>query len=136
LRDAELRGLPHVLAAAGPSELMALANAARFTGRIELGRDAYKAIRQRYSGTPPAASAAFLLGRLVEGSAPAEARRWYERYEQEAPRGALVAEAMGRRLVLTQTSGSRAEVQRLAEDYLRRFPDGSYAGVARKIVSP
>lgn len=136
LRDAESRGLSRVLGAAGSSELMALANAARFAGRIDLGRDAYRAIRQRYGGTPPAASAAFLLGRLMEGAAPAEARSWYERYEQEAPRGALAAEAMGRRLVLTQTFGSRPEVLRLAEDYLRRFPDGSYAGVARKIVSP
>jgi hypothetical protein len=136
LRDAEARGLPLVLSTAGSSELLALANAARFSGRIDVGRDAYKAIRQRFSSTSSSASAAFLLGRLTEGPSPLEAKRWYERYEQEAPNGALVAEAMGRRLVLTQTTGNRVEVQRLADDYLRRFPDGPYAGVARKIVAP
>jgi transmembrane sensor len=136
LRDAERRGIPRVLSTATAPEIMALANAARFSGRFDVGRDGYKALRQRFSGSPVAASAAFLMGRLTENGAPQESRRWYERYEQEAPRGALVAEAMGRRLLLTQTTGSRAEVQRLAEDYVRRFPDGPYAGVARKIVAP
>jgi hypothetical protein len=136
LRDAETRGIATVLASANSAELLALANAARFSGRVDVGRDAYKAIRQRFAGTSRSVLAAFLLGRLTEGSSVAEARRWYERYEQEAPSGALVAEAMGRRLVLTQTTGSRAEVQRMAEEYLRRFPDGPYAGVARKIVAP
>jgi transmembrane sensor len=136
LREAERRGIPHVLSTATALEIMALANAARFSGRIDVGRDSYKALRQRFSGTPAATSAAFLMGRLMETSSPGEARRWYDRYEQEAPRGPLVAEAMGRRLLLTQTLGSRAEVQRLAEEYVRRFPDGPYAGVARKIVAP
>jgi hypothetical protein len=115
---------------------MALANAARFSGRTSLGRDAYKALRQRFVGSPVAASAAFLMGRMTEASSPQEARRWYERYEQEAPKGSLVAEAMGRRLLLTQSTGSRNDVQRLAEEYVRRFPEGPYAGVARKIVAP
>lgn len=136
IREAERRGIPQVLATATAPEIMALANAARFSGRTGLGRDAYKALRQRFMGSPVAASAAFLMGRMTEGSSPQEARRWYERYEQEAPRGALVAEAMGRRLLLTQSTGSRNEVQRLAEEYVRRFPEGPYAGVARKIVAP
>lgn len=136
LRDAERRGLPQVLATASASEILALANAARFSGRSNLGRDAYKTLRQRFAGSPAATSAAFLLGRVMETTAPHEARRWYERYEQEAPRGSLVAEAMGRRLMLTQSMGSRGELQRLAEEYVRRFPDGPYAGVARKIVAP
>jgi hypothetical protein len=136
LKDAENKGLQRVLATANSGELLALANAARFSGRVDVGRDAYKAIRQRFGSSSASVSAAFLLGRLMEGSSPTEARRWYERYEQEAPKGALAAEAMGRRLVLTQTTGSRAEVQRLAEEYLRRFPDGPYAGVARKITAP
>ncbi len=136
LRDAERRGIPQVLSTATAAEVMALANAARFSGRVSVGREAYLALRQRFSGTAPASSAAFLMGRLMESGSPLEARRWYERYEQEAPKGALVAEAMGRRLLLTQTLGSRVEVQRLAEDYVRRFPDGPYAGVARKIVAP
>jgi hypothetical protein len=136
LKDAEAKGLSLVFATANANELLALANAARFSGRVDIGRDAYKAIRARFGSSSASVSAAFLLGRLTEGASPVEARRWYEKYEQEAPRGALVAEAMGRRLVLTQTTGSRAEVQRLADEYLRRFPDGPYSGVARKITSP
>lgn len=136
LRDAEARGVSRVLLTASSAELLALANAARFSGRADLGRDAYKAIRQRFSGSQASASAAFLLGRLTESTSATEAKHWYERYEQDAPKGALTAEAMGRRLVLTQTTGSRAEVLRLAEDYLKRFPDGPYAGVARKIAAP
>jgi hypothetical protein len=136
LREAERRGIPLVLSTATAAEIMALANAARFSGRVDVGRDGYQALRHRFSGTPAATSAAFLMGRLMETSSPGEARRWYDRYEQEAPKGPLVAEAAGRRLLLTQTIGSRAEVRRLAEDYVQRFPDGPYAGVARKIVAP
>lgn len=136
LREAERRGIPQVLSTAPAAEVMALANAARFSGRVSVGRDAYLALRQRFSGSPVAASAAFLMGRLMESGSPQEARRWYERYEHESPKGPLVAEAMGRRLVLTQAAGSRAEVQRLAEEYVRRYPEGSYSGVARKIVTP
>jgi hypothetical protein len=136
LRDAERRGIEQVLATATAPEVMALANAARFSGRVNVGREAYLALRQRFSGSASAASAAFLMGRLMESGSPAESRRWYERYEQEAPKGPLVAEAMGRRLLLTQTTGGRVEVQRLAEEYIRRFPDGPYSGVARKIVAP
>jgi hypothetical protein len=136
LRDAERRGIPQVLSTASAAEVMALANAARFSGRVSVGREAYLALRQRFTGSPQAASAAFLMGRLMESGSPAESRRWYERYEQEAPKGPLVAEAMGHRMLLTQTVGSRVEVQRLAEEYIRRFPDGPYVGVARKIVAP
>ncbi len=136
IREAESRGLERVYAGASADDLTALANAARFTGKSAIGRGVLGALRRRFAGSPAAASAAFLMGRMVEGASPLEARSWYERYQQEAPSGSLIAEAMGRRMLITRDLGSRDEAVRLAREYMRRFPAGSYAGVARKIVMP
>lgn len=136
LRQAEERGWSSVLAGATSAELMAVANAARFLGKTGSSRGALEAVRSRFKGTTSASSAAYLLGRLSEPNSPREALSWYSQYEREAPGGALVAEAAGRRLLLVQASGDRASADKLARDYIGRFPDGPYAGVARKIAAP
>ena len=136
VRQATVKGIGWVVTRASAQDLMALANAARFSGRTDLGSKALLAIRRRFSGSTYAVSAAYLMGRLTETSNPGEALRWYERYQVEAPSGPLVAEAMGRRMLLVRDSGNGAEAARLAAEYDRRFPSGPYAGVARKIASP
>ncbi len=136
LREAEAEGVPQVMARVSAEELLALANAARFLGRVEIGREGYTVLRRRFPGTQMASLAAFLMGRLMESGSPGEARQWFERYEREAPAGPLAAEAMGRRMLLLRDRGGRFEAERLAEEYVRRYPDGAYAGVARKIAAP
>jgi hypothetical protein len=135
-RRANERGWSQVLAEANESDLMAVANAARFLGRTVASRDALDALRHRFKGSYSAQSATYLLGRLTEPTSPREAMGWYLQYEREAPNGALVAEAAGRRLLLIQASGDRPGAERLAREYVSRFPDGPYAGVARKIALP
>lgn len=136
VREAEQQGVPAVMDRASAEELLALANAARFLGRVELGREGYTVLRRRFAGSSAATAAAFLMGRLMEARSPSEGHKWYERYEQEAPQGPLVAEAMGRRMLLARDMGRSAEAERLANEYVRRYPDGAYLAVARKIVSP
>ena len=135
-RRANEKGWGQVLAEANQSDLMAVANAARFLGRTGSSREALEALRQRFKGTYSAQAATYLLGRLAEPTSPKEAMGWYLQYEREAPGGALVAEAAGRRLLLIQASGDRSSAERLAREYVSRFPDGPYAGVARKIALP
>lgn len=134
--QANEKGWSQVLAQASESDLMAVANAARFLGRGAASREALEAVRRRFKGSYSAHSAAYLMGRLAEPSSPKEAISWYMQYEREAPNGSLLAEAAGRRMLLVQSAGDRAAAERLAREYVSRFPDGPYAGVARKIVLP
>ncbi len=136
LRKAKEKGWAQVLEGANTQDLMAVANAARFLGRTESSREALEALRRRFKGTFAAQSATYLLGRISEPYSSKEAIGFYLQYEREAPNGALVAEAVGRRLLLLQATGDRSGTERLARDYVTRFPDGPYAGVARKIVLP
>lgn len=136
LRKAKEKGWAQVLEGANTQDLMAVANAARFLGRTDSSREALEALRRRFKGTFAAQSATYLLGRIAEPYSSKEAIGFYLQYEREAPNGALVAEAVGRRLLLLQATGDRSGTERLARDYVTRFPDGPYAGVARKIVLP
>ena len=135
-KKANEKGWAQVLEGANTQDLMAVANAARFLGRMEASREALEALRRRFKGSAPALSATYLLGRITEASSSKEAINWYLQYEREAPNGPLIAEAVGRRMLLLQATGDRSATEGLAREYVTRFPDGPYAGVARKIVLP
>ena len=135
LRDVERRGLERCLAEASSEDLSALADAARYRRRDNIAKQALLAQRSRFPGSARALDAAFLLGRLDElreGGRP-KALSWYERYLEEAPAGAYASEALGREMIVTQDLIGFAAAQRVAEDYLRRFPTGTYAGAARAL---
>jgi len=134
--DAQRRGLARVLASAEGDDLAALADAARFIGRDELARRALLAQRRRFPGSPRAAEAAFLLGRLEDESAAGASRAlsWYERYLKEAARGRYVSEALGRKMTDLERTSRGQEALAIASDYLRRFPTGSYAHAATALL--
>lgn len=73
---------------------------------------------------------AYLLGRVhadLLGST-SEAVHWFEMYLKESPGGSLSEQALGRLMELQSgTAAGRATAQR----YLRSYPDGFYAGLAR-----
>ena len=135
LEEAE-RDIGHVLATRGTEDLAALADAARYRRHDDVARRALLAQRRRFAGSPRAADAAFFLGRLDEnggrGAGPALA--WYERYLDEAPRGSYVAEALGRKMIAVQEIHGAAAARNVAEQYLRRYPRGGYAGAARALL--
>jgi len=136
LKKANEKGWSQVLEGSSAQDLMAVANAARFLGRSEASREAFQALRRRFKGSTAALQATYLLGRLSEAGSTKDALSWYVQYEREAPNGPLIAEAVGRQLLLLQATGDRSGTERLAREYVSRFPDGPYAGVARKIVLP
>jgi hypothetical protein len=131
VRAAEDRGIDRVIAGASADELRALADAARFSGRSALAQRALLAIRSRFAGTKAATGAAFVLGRMVDGSDAKAAVAWYDRYVAEG--GPLAAEALGRRMLALRRAGDNGASRRAAIEYLRRFPDGPYAGQAREL---
>jgi hypothetical protein len=135
LAQANERGTSNCLRACSASDLSALADAARYTGRTDLAGQSLRALRARFAREPEGHSAAFLLGRLREGQgAASDARTWYERYSNEAPGGPYAAEALAGKMRTTLTLEGRAAAESIAEDYLRRYPTGVQAGTARGIV--
>ena len=130
-----LRDLPHALEAASSDDLAALADAARYRRQDDLARRALDAQRRRFQGSPRAADAAFFLGRLdeKEGAGLAHALGWYDRYLHEAPSGSYVAEALGRKMVAVRDLYGVAQARTVADEYVRRFPHGSYAGAAQAL---
>jgi TolA-binding protein len=136
LSDAERRGLLVVLDQADSDDLWALANAARYAGRSSVASRALAAQRRRFPSSERALEAAFLLGRLYDRSAqePAAAMKWYDRYLVEAPNGPQASDALGRKMTLLERWNRRADAVAVAEEYLRRFPLGTYATAARVLV--
>jgi hypothetical protein len=135
VRDAERRGLDATLANASPADLTLLADAARYTRRNDLARQALLGLRARFPGTERARDAAFFLGRLAESplSSANVAVSWYETYLNEAARGPYAGDALGRELsVLARTDRPRA--RKLAQTYLERFPHGTQAELAKSLV--
>jgi hypothetical protein len=134
--EARRRGLSKVLEISTSEDLAALADAARFERDEGLARRALLSQRRRFPGSGRAAEASFLLGRLDDagGEGSAHALGWYDRYLKEAPGGAYVSEALGRKMTVLERSGRQAEATRIARDYLQRFPGGTYARAAQALV--
>lgn len=135
ITEAEQSGLETTLSAASSDDLFALADAARYRRRLDLAQAALGAVRRRFPSSPRASEAIFLLGRVSEQrpSGRAAALQYYSEYLARAESGTYAAEALGRKMTLLSESGGPARA--IAEEYLRRFPSGSYAGAARTLVS-
>jgi hypothetical protein len=131
---AEARGLDKVYQRAPLVDLEALADAARYARRTSVARDALLAMRRRFSASKPAKHAAFLLGRLVEDESAPAALDWYERYLKEDPDGVHASQALGRKMLILHRQGDAAATP-TAQDYLRRFPNGSHGPSARRILT-
>jgi hypothetical protein len=138
LAEAKRLGIDTVLGEASSADLFALANAARYRHRLDLARSALLAERRRFAGSPRALEATYLLGRVEESrdTGIAQAMSWYDDYLSHAPTGPLAGEALGRKMTLTDKLEGPARARSLAEEYLRRFPKGNYAGSARELLAP
>ena len=103
--DARRIGLAKVLDRGSSEELAALASAARYQRDDALARRALLTQRHRFPRSTRAAEASFLLGRIDDesGNDTRRALDWYDRYLREAPAGAYVSEALGRKMVVLQT---------------------------------
>lgn len=137
LRAAERRSLPKVCNMATTHELLALADAARFFGPSRHAVTALTALRRRFPGSMEAATAAFMLGRVLQDKdrAYVEAATWFETYLREQPSGPLMGDAFGRLMETRRRAGDQPGARTSAEQYLRRFPKGPYASEARGILS-
>jgi TolA-binding protein len=136
LADVERAGLEASLNKASSEDLFALADAARYRRRPDLARAALLAERRRFPDSKRALDALFLLGRVEDSRAGGTGRALalYNEYLSRAPTGAYAAEALGRKMTITNEVNGPAQARPIAEEYLRRFPNGSYAGSARALL--
>jgi FecR protein len=132
--DALRRGLAASLAEANSSELAALADAARYLRREDIARTTMLAERRRFPGSRGAVDAGLLLGRLAEADHDDnQALSWFNAYLTEAPSGRYASEALGRKMALVRRSIGASAARTVAEEYLSKFPEGTYASAARAI---
>lgn len=122
---------------ASQTELLGLADAARKAGQVDKATLALSSLRRRFAGSANAAVAAFSLGRIAfeRRGAYAEAVRWFSTYLSEAPNGPLMGDAVGRLMEARDRQGDREGARADAEQYLRRFPRGPYAPLAKRLLS-
>lgn len=128
-------GVGAVLTGGSLDQLVALGDAARYTGDGGLSQQVLVSLRERFPASSSAKTAAFLLGRMAEGGSPGAALGWYDRYLAESPGGAYASEALGRKMMLLSRSHP-AQAKAVARQYLRLYPKGGYANVARTLAKP
>ena len=133
---AQRRGVREVMARGTQADLVALADAARYTRRGDLARRALLAERARFAGSTASREASYFLGVLAEDEGTwRDALEWYARYRRDDPAGTYTAPALGRTMVLEARHPGNGAARADAEDYLRRFPNGPYAPTARQILN-
>jgi len=133
--DAESLGIDATMRQADAADLSALADAARYAGRVDLAERVFSASRRRFPGTSQAHAAAFLLGRMADDRGDsAGGLRWYRAYLAEAPAGPYAAEALGRQMLIVRRSQGREAALPIAQEYLGRFPNGTYLLEARALI--
>jgi hypothetical protein len=132
---AEQSGFTSLAGGLPQSEVLLLGDTARKANKPQRAKEAYLAVRDRFPGSPAAVDAALRMGHLSAEVLRDDARAawWFERGLREAPNAPTAPEAMGRWLeVLVRMSNPTA--RKVAEDYLRRFPNGADAAFARDVM--
>jgi hypothetical protein len=129
------RGFESELAHASRDDLLLLGDVARLSGDSGRALLAYERVRSRAPGTEAAANAAFAMGRVCfdQRAAYAEAAAWFAVYRAERSNGRLARDATGRQMEALARAGDATGAARVAEEYLRRYPKGPHAPLARTL---
>jgi transmembrane sensor len=116
-------------------ELLELGDAARLAGDAGRARRAYLAARGKLPG---GGRSAYSLGLTAfdHDKDFALAARWFGVYLSEQPAGELRREAEGRLMEASLRAGDRPRARTVAERYLREYPEGTQAPLARQIAAP
>jgi hypothetical protein len=134
---AEKQGFSRLTLELPENDLLLLANAARYSGDVGRAREALTKLRERFRGRSGASLAALHLAKIAEDMTyePAEATRWLRTFLRESPDSDLAAGARASLMSVLLRAGDRGGARAVAEDYLRRHPNGQHAADARALVS-
>ncbi|HMJ51245.1 MAG TPA: FecR domain-containing protein [Polyangiaceae bacterium] len=128
----ERRGFDEECRRASGADLLVLGDAARFSGNPTRARQAYLAARAKLAG---GGRSAYSLGLTAfdQDQDFASAARWFEVYLREQPDGKLRGEAEGRLIEAWQRAGDEEKARQAAARYLRDYPNGTQAPLARQL---
>jgi hypothetical protein len=119
---------------AGGINLLELGDVARYAGNAKEARQAYMVARGKLPGGGRSAYGlgltAFDQERDFSGAA-----RWFETYLAEQPQGDLRREAAGRAMEAWERAGAHDKARAAALEYLRQYPNGVEAAVARQLAT-
>jgi transmembrane sensor len=120
------------------TELMLAADVARLSAQPEAAIVALEELQRRFPSDRRAPVAAFTLGRVLldELGRSAEAATAFERACTLWPTGPLAEKALARAVEANERAKSVARARSLAEQYLRRYPQGSHAPAMRSLLQP
>jgi tetratricopeptide (TPR) repeat protein len=135
--QAERFGVTRIIGSASAPDLMALGDAARHAGKQRLAVMVYESVRERFPNTSHASSAAFSLGKMAfdKRRAYREAARWFRACLNESKNNVLEKEASGRLMEALRLAGDERGAREEAIRYLRRFPQGPHAPLAKKLAA-
>jgi hypothetical protein len=133
---ADVLGLSSICATADAATLLDLSDAARFSGHMSGAKFVLQEVRRRFGGDERASTAAFDLGRIAfdDEAAFGQAAQWFGVYLAERPTGRFAREAAGRRMEALERSSDHEGAKIAARRYLRDFPTGPHADVARSLA--
>ncbi len=115
--------------------LLRLADVSRFAGNGPGEVRALQCVRRRFAGSTHSATAAYMLGHAAFRSRQfRDAEKWNLIYLKETPDGPLAEPALGRVMEIQHQQGRMQMARSTAGEYLRRFPDGAGADLARELV--
>ncbi|HKO53927.1 MAG TPA: FecR domain-containing protein [Polyangiaceae bacterium] len=118
----------------GPEDLMLAADAARFSNHPAQATHFLERVTHEHARDSVAPLAAFTLGRiyLSQVGQPAKAADAFALSRKLAPGGSLAEDALAREVEAAQLAGQASRAHDLAEQYLRRYPNGRRLASVRK----
>ena len=116
-----------------PAELLLSADVSRLSHHPAEAVPPLQQVLARHASDPRAPLAAFTLGRVLldELGQPAQAADAFARARAIAPSGPLADDALAREVEARSRAGDTARARTLAEEYLRKLPNGPRARLVR-----
>jgi transmembrane sensor len=116
-----------------PAELLLSADVSRLSHHPAEAVAPLQQVLARHASDPRAPLAAFTLGRVLleELGRPGEAGDAFARARVLAPKGPLADDALAREVEARSRAGDMGKARTLAEEYLRKLPDGPRARLVR-----
>jgi transmembrane sensor len=133
LESAERNGFEEQCRRSAGADLLDLGDVARYAGSAKEARQAYLAARGKLPGGGRSAYGLGLTAFDQERDFTAAAQ-WFETYLAEQTEGDLRREAAGRAMEAWQRAGARDRARAAALEYLRQYPNGVQAPLARQLT--
>jgi transmembrane sensor len=121
-----------------PADLLLQADVARWSGHPREAISPLRSVMTRHASDPRAPLAAFTLGRVLleEIGDPAGAARAFASARDLGHGGPLEESALAREAEAWYRAGELGKARTLAEEYLRRYPNGEKVKLLRRYVGP